>query len=1039
MPLGTPEPVLNAADFGTGADDRPRLSETVAGAVFIPQVLTERSMAGAATEALGAPDWTSFAASVTGDPSPYQQAVGPNLLYEQIYDALSYNLLTTELERVFQGLERARGEAQSALQTSVETVSDHQPHYGLFLAFLDLLAVAREDLNGLTARHLDFYYREVLRMAPRGPVPASAHVLFSLARRVDAHLLNAGSELRAGKDALGNEVRFALTDDIVVNRGLVAERRAIRVHSAELGGDLYQSVFASPVADSRDGLGGPLDDDALGWRPFGPLPWPEGATEAQAPPARVGFAIADPRLFMREGARELLVSFECDAPIGLGLVAPLRGRFTGPEGWYEADSLLITDLFGSNTVVAYVALDGDQPPIVPYAAAIHADDHGAGYQEGLPVAEFTLPFAGETDLVARAFALLRDARLQSASMVAYASNLRSLSFLTPDGVGDPSKPFAPFGARPDVDAPLVIGSAELFSKRLDSLDFDVVWDKAYAQGDAFRDLAPSAYDCAVSYLNKGAWQPAASALSLNLDQASPDWDVPDVGLADPSAAMSLDDPVYGAESRSGFIRLELGGDFGHRAYPSELTRATIAIANQTAIVEDTSFNYTTNPDSYAVPNEPFTPTLREITARYVTVEDTPAYFYHVAPFGQAERVVDTDSLLPALDYEAALFAGIQDFESPARLQLLAQVANGSGDPLLEVPELQFHFLAGDQWQAFLAQDVDDKSDNLAASAVLGLALPKAADLDHRLMPGGLHWIRISVARNAAAVNSLLDLRAQGARAEFSDRGNDPQFLSQPLAAGTIGKLAVPETRIKQVEQPFASFGGAPQESDSAFRQRSAERLRHKDRASTLWDYERLALEAAPELYRVKCLNHTELVRENGAIVADNELSPGAVVVVTVPWTTGRPHLDPLRPYTDQATIKNVRARLADRISPFVRLEVANPKFEEVQVSFKVAFHDGIDDVAFYLNELEQAVIGHLAPWSVSEGADITFGGKLRKSVVIDFVEELGYVNYLEDFEMYHRPNPESAPWTPVDMETIEATTARSILVSAPRHLIERME
>ena len=34
--------------------------------------------------------------------------------------------------------------------------------------------------------------------------------------------------------------------------------------------------------------------------------------------------------------------------------------------------------------------------------------------------------------------------------------------------------------------------------------------------------------------------------------------------------------------------------------------------------------------------------------------------------------------------------------------------------------------------------------------------------------------------------------------------------------------------------------------------RAAERLRHKDRASTLWDYERLVLEAAPELFRVKC-------------------------------------------------------------------------------------------------------------------------------------------------------------------------------------------
>jgi hypothetical protein len=163
-----------------------------------------------------------------------------------------------------------------------------------------------------------------------------------------------------------------------------------------------------------------------------------------------------------------------------------------------------------------------------------------------------------------------------------------------------------------------------------------------------------------------------------------------------------------------------------------------------------------------------------------------------------------------------------------------------------------------------------------------------------------------------------------------------------------------------------------------------------------------------------------------------------VVVVTVPWTTGRPHLDPLRPYTDQATLKKVRDVLTPRLSPFVRLEVANPKFEEVQTRFKVAFLDGIDDTAFYLGELEKAVIGYLAPWSVGSGADITFGGKLRKSTVIDFVEELPYVDYLEDFELYHRPDLANPAWTPTDQETIEATTARSILVPAASHQIEEL-
>src|SRR5262249_8982695 len=102
------------------------------------------------------------------------------------------------------------------------------------------------------------------------------------------------------------------------------------------------------------------------------------------------------------------------------------------------------------------------------------------------------------------------------------------------------------------------------------------------------------------------------------------------------------------------------------------------------------------------------------------------------------------------------------------------------------------------------------------------------------------------------------------------------------------------------------------------------------------------------------------------------------------------------------------------------------------------FLAGIDDIAFYLGEVEKAVVGYLAPWSVGAAEEITFGGKLRKSSVIDFVEELPYVDYLEDVEMYHRPDPDVPAWTPADMETIEATTARSILVSARTHIIEEL-
>lgn len=1041
LPLEDPEPPLVAADYGSGApaDPRPRLSDTVAAAVFVPEVLTQRAIAGPAAEALAAADWAAFAAGIAGDSTPYQQASG---LYEQIYDALTYNLLATPLERIFQALERARQAAQAALERSLHAVDDHTPHYGLYLAFLDMLAVARDELNGMTARHLDFYYGEILRMVPRAPVPDSVHLLFDLAKGTEARAVAAQTGLRAGKDALGKDVEYRTADDIVVNRGKVAELRALRIHSVETGGKLHQTVFASPVANSFDGLGEQPVEAGESWSPFGPLPFPDETSEPQAPFARVGFALADRRLFLREGDRAVLVFLELDAPLTALTIAGLRVRLTTAEGWHEVGGLLGGPFLQPNILLAGFNLDGDQPAVVPFDPELHAEDNGGGYEAGLPVAEFTFDFREPDDVTARAFALLRTARLENAYVYAAASGLRSLSFLTPDGAADPAKPFPAFGARPKPGGSLLIGSAEIMAKPISLLSFNVTWDQVYSETGFFRKATAATYVGRLSYLSKGSWQLSPTDVPLKIDQQSALLNATAEDIIDGSAAMTLENPDYRPGARNGFLKLELGADFAHEAYPGELTRATIAMANSlfgyNFNKDDVRYNYEKNKDDRFVPKLPYTPVIRDIAANYVTTLGAPARFYHVAPFGQAPREAVGAGLLPPLDYEAALFVGIEDFEAPARLSLLVQVANGSGDPLLEVPELSFHYLAGDDWKVFLEQEVDDKTGNLAASAVLGLALPEAAGSEHGLMPSGLHWLRLAAPQNAAAVNSLMAVEAQAVRASFAERGNDPQFLAAPLPPETIAKLAVSDPKVKKLRQPFASFGGRPEESPEAFRRRASERLRHKDRAVAIWDYEHLVLEAAPELYRVKCLSHTELVREAGKVVADNELSPGGVVVVTVPWTLGRPHLDPLRPYTDQATLKKVRELLAVRVSPFVRLEVANPKFEEVQVKFKVAFLDGIDDIAFYLGELEQAVIGYLAPWSVGAGEDITFGGKLRKSSVIDFVEELPYVDFLEDFEMYHRPDPDLPAWTPADMETIEATTARSILVSARKHIIEEL-
>ena len=90
---------------------------------------------------------------------------------------------------------------------------------------------------------------------------------------------------------------------------------------------------------------------------------------------------------------------------------------------------------------------------------------------------------------------------------------------------------------------------------------------------------------------------------------------------------------------------------------------------------------------------------------------------------------------------------------------------------------------------------------------------------------------------------------------------------------------------------------------------------------------------------MKCINHdrTATRSRRTTIIADNELKPGHVPVVTVPYVGADSATDPLRPYTDKQTLVAIDTFLRQRLSPFVRLEVQNPKIEDIQVRFRVAF------------------------------------------------------------------------------------------------------
>ena len=167
-------------------------------------------------------------------------------------------------------------------------------------------------------------------------------------------------------------------------------------------------------------------------------------------------------------------------------------------------------------------------------------------------------------------------------------------------------------------------------------------------------------------------------------------------------------------------------------------------------------------------------------------------------------------------------------------------------------------------------------------------------------------------------------------------------------------------------------------------------LRHKNRAVSLWDYEHLVLQEFPEVYKVKCLNHT---------CSQSFLSPGQVMLIIVPDTVNKNVYDLFQPTLSGAKLNQIKAFLETKVSPQIKLTVMNPLYEEIKIKLVVSFKTGLDK-AYYSNLIEQDTIHHLSPWTAENRQAIDFSNHFNFSNLIYFFEKLDYVDFIEQLRVF---------------------------------------
>jgi len=904
--------------------------------------------------------------------------------------------------------------------------ADTPPHLGLLLSFLKTFQTTRNEFNRFTTRHLDFYYSDVLQLARKAAVADKVAVLFEPEKNTVQAKVESGRELNAGKDATGKELVYKTSREIIVNQVAIAKKKT--VYADNMVNNIKGKPKALHIATDAAGENSFVQNNVNSWYPFG---------TNKNKQAQIGFAVSSPMLLAKEGRRRLSIEIEGGALLPR---TSLTAVFTGPKGWVEAEVDITPgiDNNSSSTSKRYllVKIGESLPAIAAYDEKVHKENLGCIY----PVIKLLLKNDDDFPETYDFFTALKFTSFKK--MVMNVEGVRSYTISGENGKLNPLQAFKPFGNNPVKNKSFfTIGCSEAFNKYLKTFHLAANWKGA--PGNMTRYYAgykkylstdtnnPFSADTILKFnsqwagfdqgnvpgkleiLNAGKWEKVSEdSPNQYTARKAGTYNTYHVNNKIKDNYDIANSKEYIEESRWGFARVTLQYNFGHQIFPLALSYNIINKINP-------------------VPPQPYTPEFNSLHLDYV-LEDSiniagkPEHkFIQLHPFG-FDVITSKEQPVIVSDYNknGQLFIGLSGCSVPQTINLYIARLDGTEDIDAEIREkAEWYYLSGTTWIKFKFEEITvNTTHDFTASGFVSFAIPAAALLPNTLMGENLVWIKAVSDTSFNAYPSVIDIHANAVEAVFDDRGNDPYHLQTALPAGTIAKPVIKIDGVKSATQPYASNGGAMAEQEEQFYTRISERLRHKNRSWSIWDYEHLVLEKFPSIYKLKCIPHA----------TQHEMhAPGHVLCVALPATINIAEKDLLQPRISKAILTAAQEYISRWMTTFAHMEFINPVYEPVSVKCSVKIRPGFDE-NYYATQLNKELQEYIAPWILNRNSSPSFGGKLYASGIINFIEERPYVDYLTNFEAFKLENDKLVSWK----EFVAGSNETVILTSVAQHEID---
>lgn len=998
---------------------------------------------------------------------------------------MAFQMISQIYEQTFEFYLQVIHHAKTEYTHMLQEKNHPFPDTLLLIAFTQLMEFQQKQLNQIANRHLEFYYKDILKQQPRAALADETYLFLTLASNVESFTVPVSFPFNAGMDETQNPILFETEEDSVVNH--------IGIHEVFTLSPHFCRRIPAPTEIRKNEQG-----EEITWETFGNSE-KQRSIENELLPVSLGLAVASPILFLENGERTITITFHWHTdgtPEDLShFFFKSQFGFSTANGWHSVipetienitsqqkqesskDAMAVWESQTCTKIMFH--LSATEPPIAPF-------------EEPVDNLNTVWPLL-KVDL-SQSVRPSQTLRLKDLTIRVEVNGLSQLELANDEGALPIDTPFLPFGSMPTQGGRFLVRSRECFAKPLSVLSLNVQWEdlpndfNQYYQpyNDYLKAHHPA--ETPAPYFTNEAFKVRSSIANLAkecedllfskqtfplLAPNSPHSSVPELLLPNRPLTQNFDQDLIQ------IVLTEPQYAFGHSLYPQVVSQVAldnaidISSAMTSLIQKAGELLGLSNLKGQLqqLPNAPYSPRIRKLTLDYtaeasLVAQDTTHYpmeYYHYSPFAtypvyskahpltfgaqpQQKEMDDPSSpdgidLFPFFPEKGGLYLALRDLPKlPSTLSLYFEVAQNGRDDQQEgvLPKNQplfYWVLTKIGWQSLTI--LKDETARLTQSGILLIMLPKALSLENPMMPGPYCWISITRSGVPAAnVSSLVNLEKPenytrtvvclNTQAIKVKRKNIAAFdpgLAPSLSAEQITSPLRRTPEIREIVQPFSSREGRPAETAERFYQRVSHRLKTKDRAISKRDYTLMALESEPQLAYAKCLAGTPTVM---AIVQKYETP-------TVP-NAFRPIVPPFRR-------QKLKTFFQKRISPFIRLEVLNMEHQEVTILCQLVLRKP-ENAGMVTKRINEALRLYLSPWIESNQAQLPMDQGLHRVDLLSFLAAQSDVLYVEKVGLQSfrgwrgMTSTQTLYSTDNDWQTVYPRNERTLFISSPQHQIE---